>query len=220
MTIKNYKVMCKLLCEKEKSGSSRESQHKEWDRYFGYTKQGFKYIVTEVYNTPKEKVDGRSKGNGTTHGLSKTKLYKVRRGMITRCECESSPLYPYYGGRGIKICDEWRKSVTAFYEWAIANGYEEDKGLSIDRIDVNGNYEPSNCRWVDDKIQAINRRISQGKIINSSKRKKEYIIQNVDGMYLTYLIISTRTFPVGTYFSEEEAMQNINILYEKLLKIL
>jgi len=60
-----------------------------------------------------------------------------------------------YGGRGIKICDEW-DSYEAFRDWSLANGYEE--GLSIDRIDNDGNYEPSNCRWVDAKTQGNNRR--------------------------------------------------------------
>ena len=84
--------------------------------------------------------------NRLTHGKSKEKLYYVRNGMKQRCYNPNSTSYNAYGGRGIKVCDEWRDDFMAFYNWAIANGYEE--GLSIDRIDNGGDYEPSNCQWI------------------------------------------------------------------------
>jgi hypothetical protein len=96
------------------------------------------------------------------HGLSDTRLYKVFRDMKTRCYNSNSPDYKNYGGRGITICEEWLKDYLSFRNWAEANGYDENAKkmqCTIDRIDVNGNYEPSNCRWVSSKIQARNKRI-------------------------------------------------------------
>jgi hypothetical protein len=95
----------------------------------------------------------------TTHGLSKTRLYKIYSQMKIRCLNPKNPAYKSYGGRGIKICKEWLKDFKVFYSWAMENGYNDT--LSIDRIDVNGNYEPNNCRWVDMKTQCNNRRSNE-----------------------------------------------------------
>ena len=76
--------------------------------------------------------------------------------MKARCYNSNQWNYQYYGGRGIKVCDEWKNNYNSFYNWALENGYQDN--LSIDRIDTNGNYEPSNCRWVTDKEQKNNTR--------------------------------------------------------------
>lgn len=94
-----------------------------------------------------------------THGLSNTKLFNVWSGMKQRCYTPTSSNYKNYGGRSIKMCDEWLNNFKTFYDWAIENGYEE--GLSLDRIDVDGNYEPNNCRWSDDYVQVHNRRLDK-----------------------------------------------------------
>lgn len=91
----------------------------------------------------------------TTHGRSKTNLHQVWANFKDRCLNPNSKMWPLYGGRGIAVCDEWRDSYEAFEEWALANGYK--KGLSLDRIDNDGNYEPSNCRWATSKQQCRNR---------------------------------------------------------------
>lgn len=99
-----------------------------------------------------------NKAAKTKHGKRHTKLYSAWRGMRARCYTITDKNYPHWGGRGITMCDEWRDDFMAFYNWAIENGWEE--GLTLDRIDVNGNYEPNNCRWSDWKTQARNRTTS------------------------------------------------------------
>lgn len=81
----------------------------------------------------------------TIHGETKSPLWRVWSGLMSRCLYQGNTAYRYYGGKGIKVCKQWMK-YTAFKTWAVANGYE--RGLSIDRIDAGGNYTPSNCRWI------------------------------------------------------------------------
>lgn len=92
------------------------------------------------------------------HGMSKTRIWNIYQGMVKRCNNKEEPAYKDYGGRGITICDEWtgNEGMEKFFDWAFKNGYKDD--LEIDRIDVNGNYEPSNCRWATPSQQSRNKR--------------------------------------------------------------
>ena len=102
----------------------------------------------------------KSRDKVRTHGGHKDRLYKIWASMLDRCRNPKNKQYKDYGGRGITVCGEWRDYAN-FREWACNNGYDKNAEYSkctLDRINNNGNYEPFNCRWVDMKTQAQNRR--------------------------------------------------------------
>lgn len=92
-----------------------------------------------------------------THGMAGTRVYRSWQHMKERCDSIESKDYKNYGGRGIRYCEQW-KSFESFYEWSMNNGYSDS--LSIDRIDNDGNYEPSNCRWSTRQVQNSNTRVN------------------------------------------------------------
>jgi hypothetical protein len=109
----------------------------------------------------------------------KSRIYTIWNGIKCRCYTKSSMSYKRYGAKGITMCNEWRTDFMIFYKWSIKNGYADN--LTIDRIDSNGNYEPSNCRWVDRKTQCNNQRnnhyvIYKGERLTLSQVAEKYNI--------------------------------------------
>lgn len=110
------------------------------------------------------------------HGKYNTRIYRIWNKMKGRCNNKRNTHYDCYGGRGIRVCDEWLNDFQKFYKWSVENEYNNN--LTIDRIDVDGNYEPNNCRWVSMKVQANNRRTNaqiefNGKTQNIAKWAEE-----------------------------------------------
>lgn len=121
----------------------------------------------------------------TTHGQTKTRLYRIWRGMRGRCQYEKKDNYQNYGGRGIKVCDEWDNSFESFRDWALNNGYTDE--LTLDRIESDGDYKPSNCRWISLKEQQNNKRSNHLFTVNGATRTiKEWSEITGIGMHALY----------------------------------
>lgn len=131
-----------------------------------------------------------------THGMSDngnfTPLYDTWRNMKKRCNNPNTTEYNRYGGRGIKICKEWATDFQRFYDWAISNGYKE--GLTIDRINNDGNYEPDNCRFVTMKVQGNNNSHNHYIEYNGT----EYTLSTLsDALHIPYNIVRYRISHCG-----------------------
>ena len=154
--LENYRVLVKCEC-----GTVKDVYY--YDLAYGKT------VSCGCLN--RENIIKRS----TTHNNTHTRLYETWKFMKKRC-CNSKAIgYHNYGGRGITVCKEWLE-FKPFYDWAINNGYTDE--LTIDRINVNGNYEPQNCRWITRKEQCFNRRNNHFLTFNGkTQTMKEWSIE-------------------------------------------
>lgn len=112
------------------------------------------------------------------HGDTGTRLYRIWKSMKCRCLDSNHPSYKCYGARGISITPEWIDDYPAFREWSLSHGY--DPALELDRIDVNGNYTPSNCRWITHHEQTLNRRECLYVIVNDSTMPWKEFLKTFD----------------------------------------
>lgn len=136
------------------------------------------------------------KKTNKTHGMSKSDLFKKYCDIHTRCNQKNNPLY---GGRGISVCEEWSgpNGFLAFMEWSMLHGYKE--GLSLDRIDVNGNYCPENCRWTTWEVQAQNKRL-----LPSNKTGVSGVYKK-DGKFAAQICVHGKRLHLGTFATIPDA---------------
>ncbi|WP_052001987.1 hypothetical protein [Halalkalibacter wakoensis] len=123
------------------------------------------------------------------HGLSNTRLHSIWRKMKHRCSNPNSSRYSSYGGRGISLSPEWENDFMAFYTWAIQNGYEDH--LTIERINVNGNYDRSNCSWITMKDQGRNK---QNTLYVEFNGYKKPLIEWAEDFNIPYKTLTTRYY--------------------------
>lgn len=131
--------------------------------------------------------------------MSRTKLYKKWQGIKDRCKNDK---HKYYGKKGITVCNDW-KNFEPFMKWALTNGYDDN--LTIDRINTNGNYEPTNCRFVNRSVQQQNR----GKVKNT-KNKYIGIQENQYGKFRVSIFVSGKYVFRKTFDSEKKALEERN----------
>ena len=141
------------------------------------------------------------------HGLTGTKPYMVWANMKDRCNNPKNANYHNYGGRGIKVCKEWIESFESFYEWLMNNGYKE--GLSIDRVNVNGNYEPSNCKLITQAEQMLNTRRN---VFYTYNGKRQTIKEWADEWGVDYMFVYNRLQISGKTMQQtfEESVETIS----------
>jgi hypothetical protein len=193
----------------------------KWKRRYGLYKCGF--CGTEFKTRTSSIKNGSSKSCGcyntqrvkegcTKHNLSHSKINNIWRNIKNRTKQKYNI---NYGGRGITICEEWKNDFKAFYDWSILNGYEENKDLSIDRIDNNGNYCPENCRWTTSIIQNRNRRIRK----DNTSGYRGVCYNKAKNNYISRISIDKKRIHLGTFpTAVEGAIAYNNYIIENTLE--
>jgi hypothetical protein len=152
------------------------------------------------------------------HGLSENKLYKIWSVMRQRCSNPKNKGYKNYGGRGIAVCEDWNNTFMSFYNWAVLNGYSEN--LQIDRINNDGNYEPSNCRWITRRVNTQNSRLIKSNntsgyrgVIRSGSRWKAVIRSNNIFYYIgSFKLIEDAALAYNNWIIEYKTNHPLNII--------
>lgn len=147
-----------------------------------------------------------SRINNTTHGQAsngkQSRLYQIWAQMKRRCDLPTATAYSDYGGRGIRVCDDWSNSFEEFEQWALANKYQEN--LTIDRRENDGNYEPENCRWSDRTTQANNRRSNRIVIYNNVEMSVSELSRHTGVVYSLLLSRLDRGWSVEDAVNKEK----------------
>lgn len=147
------------------------------------------------------------------HNLCDTRLYSIWQNILNRCRNKKLKSYKNYGARGIKVCKEWEKDFINFYNWAMANGYKDN--LTIERINVNGNYEPNNCKWISIKKQSYNKRNSLRFTINNETKCLAELCKEHNLNYVTiYNRIFKSKMDILTALSKPIMTEKRNKLYK------
>ncbi len=138
----------------------------------------------------------------TTHSLSHTPLHNTWSNMKQRCYNKKNEAYQWYGEKGVTVCDEWRNSSELFIEWSLENGYKP--GLTIDRKNNNGNYNPNNCRWVNSLVQGQNK----GKPKRNTSGYKG--VSKVKNGWISRITVNKKEFCLGTFNEKIDAAKAYN----------
>lgn len=161
----------------------------------------FDTTLTKFINNKVTQCKDCAKESRKTHGLSNTRLYHVWEHMKYRCNNPKCANFINYGGRGIKICEEWNKSSSSFIKWALSNGYKND--LTLDRIDNNGNYEPNNCRWATYEQQSVNQR-------KSKRNSSGYVgigFRKDTKKWTSFIHVHKKRIILGCFNTQKEALE-------------
>ncbi len=164
-------------------------------------KKGYRVVAPNVKNGKSTKCNNCyiRKGN-PTHKMTRTRIYYVWSSMKKRCINENDKSFSSYGGRGIKVCDEWMEDFSHFYEWAKNNGHQEN--LTIDRIDNDKGYSPKNCRWTTQSVQSRNtRRIMS----TNTSGYRGVSLQRYSNKWVSHIGVNKKLIYLGTYDTKKDA---------------